>query len=70
MFVIASVCRGLTIFSLVVLVVIVLLLWFCLFTSAPLGKPFEGVSLGILTSNHLDLIIYITFLCLFAYFPS
>ncbi|XP_018791272.1 PREDICTED: uncharacterized protein LOC108970389 isoform X2 [Bactrocera latifrons] len=37
--------RGLTIFSLVVLVIIVILLWFCLFTSAPLGKPFEGVSL-------------------------
>ncbi|XP_054085706.1 uncharacterized protein At3g01760 [Zeugodacus cucurbitae] len=37
--------RGLTIVSLVVLVVIVTLLWFCLFASAPLGKPFEGVSL-------------------------
>ncbi|XP_067628545.1 uncharacterized protein mah [Eurosta solidaginis] len=37
--------RGLTIFSLVVLVVIVILLWFCLFASPPLDKPFEGVSL-------------------------
>ncbi|XP_036344061.1 amino acid transporter AVT1C-like [Rhagoletis pomonella] len=37
--------RGLAIFSLIVLIVIVILLWFCLFASAPLGKPFEGVSL-------------------------
>uniref|UniRef100_W8BPZ0 Vesicular inhibitory amino acid transporter n=1 Tax=Ceratitis capitata TaxID=7213 RepID=W8BPZ0_CERCA len=37
--------RGLAIFSLIVLVVIVILLWFCLFAAAPLGKPFEGVSL-------------------------
>lgn len=62
MFVIASVCRGLTIFSLVVLVVIVILLWFCLFASAPLGKPFEGVNLGMVASIHVCLFPYILFM--------
>ncbi|XP_053945731.1 uncharacterized protein LOC128855114 [Anastrepha ludens] len=39
--------RGLTIFSLFVLIMIVILLWFCLFASMPLGKPFEGVNFEI-----------------------
>ncbi|XP_037805671.1 uncharacterized protein LOC119599835 [Lucilia sericata] len=36
--------RGLAIFSAVVMIVIVILLWFCLFTASSIGKPFEGVS--------------------------
>lgn len=29
-----------------VMIVIVILLWFCLFTAAPIGKPFEGITFG------------------------
>ncbi|XP_013115946.1 uncharacterized protein LOC106093442 [Stomoxys calcitrans] len=37
--------RGLAIFSVCVMIVIVILLWFCLFTVSPMGKRFEDVSL-------------------------
>ncbi|KAI8130012.1 hypothetical protein CVS40_0282 [Lucilia cuprina] len=36
--------RGLAIFSAIVMILIVILLWFCLFTASPIGRPFEGVS--------------------------
>ncbi|XP_061399780.1 uncharacterized protein LOC133335523 [Musca vetustissima] len=37
--------RGLAILSVCVMIVIVTLMWFCLFSASPIGKPFEGVSL-------------------------
>lgn len=46
LFVIYIFFRGLAILSSIVMIVIVVLLWFCLFAAAPIGQPFEGVSLG------------------------
>ncbi|XP_037943882.1 amino acid transporter AVT1C-like [Teleopsis dalmanni] len=39
--------RSLAILSVCVVIIIVILLWFCLFNAAPLGKPFEGISLDL-----------------------
>uniref|UniRef100_A0A1A9X1U2 Amino acid transporter transmembrane domain-containing protein n=1 Tax=Glossina brevipalpis TaxID=37001 RepID=A0A1A9X1U2_9MUSC len=36
--------RGLAVFSVCVIVFIVLLLWFCLFSATPWGSPFQGIN--------------------------
>lgn len=38
--------RGLAIIAVCVMIVIVALLWFCLFAAPAIGTPFEGISLG------------------------
>ncbi|XP_030371254.1 sodium-coupled neutral amino acid transporter 1 [Scaptodrosophila lebanonensis] len=37
--------RGLTIIAACVMIIIVVLLWFCLFSAPPIGKPFEGIGI-------------------------